>query len=412
MQVAVFHPGTQHSWQTALALQNLDRLAWFATTMFHRPDAWPFYLADRLPGPIGAAARREFQRVRFDALDPALVWTFGWHEWAERLARRGGHARLAAAIDRRGNEVFASRVAEIAQGGDLALWGYNKCSAAAFRGARAAARILDRTTPHLRAINAILGELEDSHGDWVGDRGSRHGEPAIAIEDEEHELADRIVVGSEFSRASMLEHADASVERKLRLLPYCFDEALFADAPPPRPIVPGGPVKFLFVGTVSARKGAHLAIEAVARVPRSAAELTLVGHMRLPQSKLAAHSDRFTHIPQVARSAVPRIMAEHHVLVFPSFFEGGGIVLYEALAAGLALIQTPRASHAVTPQTGILLDRLDVDTLEQAMAACIADRARLAAWRAAAPGRARAFTFARYRDGVENIVAELETAAG
>ena len=50
MKVAVFHPGTQHSWQTAYALQQLDRLEWYATSIFYKPDSMP-YLLERLPGP-------------------------------------------------------------------------------------------------------------------------------------------------------------------------------------------------------------------------------------------------------------------------------------------------------------------------------------------------------------------------
>ena len=48
MKVAVFHPGTQHSWQTAFALQQLGRLQWYATSIFYKPDSLP-YLLERLP---------------------------------------------------------------------------------------------------------------------------------------------------------------------------------------------------------------------------------------------------------------------------------------------------------------------------------------------------------------------------
>jgi hypothetical protein len=37
MKVGVFHPGTQHSWQTALAFQEAGTLAWFATSIFYDP---------------------------------------------------------------------------------------------------------------------------------------------------------------------------------------------------------------------------------------------------------------------------------------------------------------------------------------------------------------------------------------
>ena len=95
MQVAVFHPGTQHSWQTATALQQLGRLEFFATSIFHQPERWPYRLERLAPGALGARLRREFGRFSHPALDPALVRTAGLAEWMERLAARAGWPALA-----------------------------------------------------------------------------------------------------------------------------------------------------------------------------------------------------------------------------------------------------------------------------------------------------------------------------
>ena len=86
MQVAVFHPGTQHSWQTALALQQLGRLAWYATSIFHQPERWPYRLERYLPEPLAGRLGAEFRRFNHPGLNPALVRTGGMAEWAERIA--------------------------------------------------------------------------------------------------------------------------------------------------------------------------------------------------------------------------------------------------------------------------------------------------------------------------------------
>ena len=70
MKVAVFHPGTQHSWQTALALQDLDRLAWYATSIFYRPHHFPYWLERVMPGAIGRRLHAEFVRFSHPRLDP------------------------------------------------------------------------------------------------------------------------------------------------------------------------------------------------------------------------------------------------------------------------------------------------------------------------------------------------------
>ena len=87
--VAVFHPGTQHSWQTAYALQQLDRLAWYATSIYYRPDRFP-YILERLPGGIGRRIGNQLRRFHHPGLDPALVRTAGLSEWVERAAFSAG----------------------------------------------------------------------------------------------------------------------------------------------------------------------------------------------------------------------------------------------------------------------------------------------------------------------------------
>ena len=82
-------------------------------------------------------------------------------------------------------------------------------------------------------------------------------------------------------------------------------------------------------------------------------------------------------------------------------------MLYEALAAGCARIQSDRCALAVTPQTGIMLDRPNTNELLRAMTIAIDDRARLDSWRAAAQTEARNYSFANYRDNISNLLKEL-----
>ena len=83
--VAVFHPGTQHSWQTAYALQQLGRLAWYATSIYYQPGRFP-YMLENLPGPAGVRFGAAVRKFAHPALDPARVRTSGLIEWLERIA--------------------------------------------------------------------------------------------------------------------------------------------------------------------------------------------------------------------------------------------------------------------------------------------------------------------------------------
>lgn len=411
MQVGVFHPGTQHSWQTALALQDLDRLAWYATSIFYQPDRLPYRLERWLPGPLGARLHREFQRVSHPRLDPARVRTAGLAEWAERISGRLGWRKLALKFDLLGNRRFVHSLArDIRSNRPFALWGYNASSLDTFALAKAHGRtcILDRTIGDFRHYNAEMARISAQYGEWFLPTEKGMSADRISRDQQEYELADVILVGSEAAASTIRAHAGSEVAAKLRVLNYCFDEALFAGQPAPQPVPKGGPVKFLFLGQANPRKGIHHALEAIAQIPASEASLTIVGDLCVPPAVFARYADRVTHIPTVARSEIPAIMAAHHVLVFPSYFEGSALSLIEGLASGLALIQTPMSGEGVTERTGIMLERPDSELLLGAMHLVIDDRDQLDAWRAAAQDEARGFTFGRYRERIASLLGELQ----
>lgn len=408
--VAVFHPGTQHSWQTAHAMHDLGRLAWYATSIFRDPAKMPYRLERWLPGRVGARLAYEFGRFDYPALDPRYVHAFGLHEWLERIARRAGAHGVARTFDAAGNRHFARSLDRLLAGspGVAAIWGYDGVSRDVFASQRKTGRrlILDRTTPDMRTFMRIQAQLRESHADWFRSRSETIDEARIEHDEAEYALADAIVCGSDFCADTLREHAPHAAG-KLRVIPYCYDERLFGSQPPPRPLAPDAPVRFLFSGRIWPAKGIHHALEAIARLPRSAAELTLVGDLDIDPRVFARYADRVTLIPQVPRNRMPALMRDHHVLLFPSHFEGGGLVLQEALASGMALIQTRCADIVASERTGIVLDQPRSDLVLDAMTTLIEDRDRLNAMRAAAQGEAGKRSFRLYRDNIAMLLAEL-----
>jgi glycosyltransferase involved in cell wall biosynthesis len=415
MDVAVFHPGTQHSWQTATALQDLGRLAFYATSIFHQPDRWPYRAAHYLPRALRDRMEAELRRFEHPALDPAQVRTLGVFEWLERFAARAGMRRLAASLDRVGNRRFSRLLAsEIASARPFALWGFSSSSLESFRAAREAGRftILDRTIGDWRRYNELMRPLFETHREWFPDGDPTVSDATIRRDDAEFEAADIILCGSRTCADTILANSPvAGVADKLRVLPYCFDPALFSREPVIAPADRGEPVRFLFVGQAGMRKGIHHVLDAISQLPRGDAELTIVGQLDIPREIFARYQGRVTHRPTVPRADIPRIMARHHVLVFPSYFEGSALSLLEALASGLAIIQTPHAGNGVTPETGILIECPDTELVLGAMRALVEDRDRLDRYRAAAPAQARNYTFARYREGIARLLA-AELPAG
>jgi glycosyltransferase involved in cell wall biosynthesis len=410
--VLVFHPGTQHSRQTALALQQLGRLDRLATSLFFQPDRWPYRVERWLPEPLRARVAAEFRRFDFPGLDPALVRTTGVAEWLERIARRTGRRALADRLDALGNRRFAHALRrDIAGPRAFALWGFDASSLHAFRAARAAGRrcILDRTIGDWRRYNQVMERAHALHPDCFPAGPWRVPAARIARDDEEYALADRIVTGGPVAAESVRTHAaDPSVAARVTVVPNCYDERLFGALPPPRPRPPGTPLRLLFLGQAGVRKGLPLLLEAVARIPASVVSLTVTGDMQLPPAYWSRFRDRVSHRRTVPRSEVPALMRAHDLLVLPSWFEGSAVVLPEALAAGLGLIQTRAAGLGVSPETGIELAEPDADALEAAIVCAAGDPALVEAWRQAAPEQARRHSFAAYRAGVGALLDEMD----
>lgn len=409
--VLVFHPGTQHSWQTALALQQLDRLTCFATSIFYDPDKWPYRAERYLPGPLARRAHAEFRRFSHPSLNPKLVRTTGFAEWLERAARRKGYRNLATRIDNFGNRQFARALeADIRSDRPFALWGYDNVSLAPFTAAKEVGRtcILDRTNGDLREYNQIMDGVFEEYPEFFLSKDYHIPADRLARNDREYALADVILTGSPFAASTVRKHVtDRAAAERVRVLNYCFDEKLFGAQPEPAERRRDEPLRFLFVGQAGVRKGIHLVLKVFERIPKSAATLKIVGDLQVPPAVFARYADRVTYVPTVARADIPALMANADVLLFPSYFEGSALSLIEGLASGMALIQSANAGCGVTPDTGLLLPELNEQALYDAVMTAIDDRQKVQGWRSKAQAEATNYSFARYRESIGRLLESL-----
>lgn len=406
----VFHPGKQHSPQTALALQKIERLRYYATSIFYDPAKFPYYL-EKIPGFVGRRLHAEFARFEHPEIEAGLVHTWGTLEWLERLALRVGANRLSQRLDRAGNERFTRGLAhDIDSDAEFALWGYNGASLIAFRRAKLRGRvcILDRTIGDFRYFNKVMAEQAEIYPHFFSNKEQTVDHQRIALDDEEYELADKIVVGSEFCRQTVVDFSKVpEIERKTVVLPYSSNNHDFRFRPKNEPMSIIGPIKFLFVGRITTRKGAHLVLEAISRFNPEVASLTLLGKMLIPDVAFKPYAKRVTYLQSVAPSEVAQIMAEHHILLLPSFFEGSAITLLEALFSGMAIIQSPQAGNGATKDTGIVLHRNTADDLYDAMNIAVQNRDLVMTWRNNSIFEAKRYSFENYCKNLASIISEF-----
>lgn len=159
--------------------------------------------------------------------------------------------------------------------------------------------------------------------------------------------------------------------------------------------------RFLFLAQLRREKGVAEAVAAAGRLPEGAS-LTVLGPA-MPGFDVAAldPSPRWSYGGPVPSADVPRVLAEHDVLVFPTYHEGEGMpgIVIEALQAGLPVIATRfRALGELVRDgvDGLLVAPRDVDALADAMRAVTLDRALYARLAAGAQARGDEFRTSRW----------------
>lgn len=409
MRVGVFHPGTQHSWQTALAFQEAGMLAWYATSVFYDPTRWPYKLEGCVPQQLSQRLSREFRCRHTPLLDPAKVRQFGFWEWSETLMRRLRQDGMAGYCNRKGNQAFCQQTIRLIEREPVdLLWGYDSSSLEVFQWARkrGICCVLDQTTPHPSTQNQLMLAEQERHPEFFLDSYRPHDRAWIERQDAELAEASLVVVGSDFCARTLAENGCA--KEKLQVLPYGYDESLFPTQAPQRPSKGISGVECLFGGLVGPGKGVAYLLQAFANIPKDRARLTLVGRLAIPAATFRKFADRVRHVPQLPRREIVSFFTAVDCFVLPSLFEGSAIVLNEACGAGLGIIQSDRCGDAVRlHQNGVVLREISVAALTEAIERIAADAGLRERWQAASWACRSERTWAQYRQKVVKLVSSI-----
>lgn len=403
MKALVAHPGTQHAPHLARELAARDLLAGYWTGFALREGGLAAALAARLvrwPAVAGLASR-----VVADIPAGRLHTMPGLEFSAIRQLRAGAdsHATLHERNRRFQERIPAARLRECGAviGFDTSGWVLAERCAEAGR-----PFYLDRTIAHPAALARILTDFNRQFPAWAVTSAPRPAD-LVAAEAREHALAHRIVVGGRFARDTLV--AEGIAPEKIRVNPYGVDWARFQ--PAANPVAPARPFRFLYVGSVSARKGVPVLLEAWRRLALKDAELWVAGGIGDAERRLIPDLPGLRLLGQVPRAQIPALYAQADVFVLPSLFEGFGLVLLEALAAGLPILAT-RHTGALEllegrADLGELVAAGSVDELAAAFVrwqnAPGAHRSRVAAAR---PGLEREFSWSAYGDRWATLLRE------
>jgi len=218
------------------------------------------------------------------------------------------------------------------------VYAYEDCACETFGRAKTLGmnRVYDLPIGYWRAAQAIQKEEAELQPEWAATLpATLDSESKCGRKDEELKLATQIVVASSFTQKTL--SLAANVTAPVHVIPY---GAPALDVRAEIPHRRTRSLRALYVGSLTQRKGMSYLLKAVeALAPH--VELTLIGRPVGPCQPLDAALRKHRWIPSLPHAGILDEMNEHDVLLFPSLFEGFGLVLLEAMSRGMVVITTP-----------------------------------------------------------------------
>lgn len=393
-RVIVAHPDTQHSVHAARGLKAAGLLRFlFTSASLKRPEWLDPVLRRVAPG---AHARLKQHRAHAE-LEPAEIRVFPSHLVAMRLGERAWAASQAR---------FGRRAGTLGVREGCGVMAFNTNAVETFRILKRAGLpcVLDQTIAHRRWSDRVGQGECDAFPDW----GDQWAAPSwrVELEDEEIELADLVLCGSEFCAHTMREEGVSPT--KLAVAEYGAEIERFTPAPEPRP---PAPVRLLFVGTLALRKGIHYLLEAVKRLEPLGVRVSAVGAPKVRLQMLARYSNVLDLPGFRLHDSMPELYREHDIYVFPTIVEGSSLSIYEALASGLPVVTTPNAGSIVRDGVeGFVVPPRDLEALCAAVERLVRDRDLRIEMGSAA--RRRAETFGDWRHYGERLAKRVAPLVG
>ena len=201
---------------------------------------------------------------------------------------------------------------------------------------------------------------------------------------EECELADRIVVNSEWSREGLIRGGLPG--EKISVVPLAYEakdvggqksDVRCARKYPVR-FTHERPLRVLFLGLINLRKGVARLLEAARMLRDEPVEFWLVGPVEIANPSTVAQASRVKWFEPVTRKRAAEFYRNTDVFILPTLSDGFAITQLEAQAHGLPVIASKNCGKVVeNGLNGIILEEPSATCIARAVRDCVANPDRL-----------------------------------
>lgn len=398
-KVILSHPtGNANVTAVAQALREANLLEAFFTCIAWRPES---LTARLMPRPL----RSVFERRARVQLPPEQIRTRPFREIVRNIALRAGMREFVTGWPRTFSidGVYRDLDNYVAQNlsrysNVRTVYAYEDGAVHQFSRARELGIrcLYDLPIGYWRVNRQISIEEAELQPEWKHTLNALEDcDEKLASKDQEIATADTIFVASQFTRSTLASYPGKVAE--IKVIPYGTPTPVAHE----RPLTDASsPLRVIYVGSLSQRKGISYLFAAAALLGKSIA-LTVIGRKVGQCAALDKACASHRWIPSLPHREILREMASHDVLVFPSLFEGFGLVIGEALSRGVPVITT---AHTGGPdlmrdgQDGFILPIRDAEAIATHLDRLHRDRELLRTMSESARERAGQMTWQAYRD--------------
>jgi glycosyltransferase involved in cell wall biosynthesis len=319
----------------------------------------------------------------------------GTPDWAQVIAKNNWFQEMA--VEK------LSRIAK--DGAPRAIFAYSYAARNIFRfaksrGWRTVLGQIDAGLPDERVVEKLYQQHPEQSRLW-----QRPPSEYWQNWQEECALADRVLVNSSWSRTALEQEGVAA--EKLRVIPLVYDPPLDEVSHPrqyPEVFTASRPLRVLFLGNISVRKGAVPLFDAIRQMRNKPVEFVLVGALQVSLPDDLQNDTRVRLEGVVPHGTVQGYYRSADLFIFPTFSDGFGLTQLEAQAAGLPIIASRNCGEVVVDgQNGLLLDELSGTAIVKALENILENPAQLVQMSQTAISRAALFSLNRISDNLVNI---------
>ena len=412
-KVIVAHPGRQHSFRVAKALKDGGMLYKYATTVYNKESSILMRILKLFLNKdnYDRAQRRKCNDlkdddvVQFCEIDGLLLLALQRIDFTRYFS-----VKYNEYISRK----FQRKLAKYIINNNVdAVISYDTNSAVLFQllkvNAPQVKLIMDNAHPNRHYLYHSYHEHWDSVGDFY-----RTLEACGYLTNEERsekfgleaKLADYHIVASSYS-IKALEYEKIPLDNIYRV-PYGVDKNKFLDS---QRVYDGKTINVLFVGEVNQRKGIKQLLDAAKDINMSNVVFNIVGAGRDYCSNLyEPYKPYVNFLGRVPYEELLNQFQTSHIYVFPTMGEGFGLVLLEAMAAGLPVITTANCGgyDIVTEgEDGFLISVGDVKALKEHIMWFLHNPKEAEEMSKHAVAKAKHYTWTAYEDGIRKCITDI-----